>query len=76
MEDYYLYSRGEALSAILPLGKKEARNPDFSFDTDAEEFVPKTLSQEQSDAVNAILADKERPMHYLYGTTEIGRAHV
>ena len=76
MEDYYLCSRGEALSAMLPLGKREARNPDFLFDTDAEEFVPKTLSQEQSDAVNAILADKERLMHYLYGMTGSGKTEV
>ena len=76
MEDYYLCSRGEALSAMLPLGKKEARSPDFSLDTDAEEFAPKTLSEEQSDAVNAILADKERLMHYLYGTTGSGKTEV
>lgn len=38
--------------------------------------MPKTLSQEQSDAVNAILADKERLMHYLYGTTGSGKTEV
>lgn len=76
MEQYYLCSRGEALSAMLPSGRRESRVPSFSLEADATEFIKHTLSQEQTDAVNGILSTQGYRMHYLYGSTGSGKTEV
>ncbi|MGI5172363.1 primosomal protein N' [Treponema sp. OMZ 840] len=75
MEEYYLCSRGEALSAMLPSGKKESGTPAFPSGAEAEEFEKKTLSAEQRNAVDEILGSDET-LHYLYGTTGSGKTEV
>ncbi|WP_428769089.1 primosomal protein N' [Treponema sp. HNW] len=76
MESYYLCGRGEALSAMLPSGKREAQTSLFSADFEAGEFEAHPLSNEQQTAVDAILSEKKHLMHYLYGSTGSGKTEV
>ena len=76
MEDYYLCGRGEALSAMLPSGKREAQTSLFTADLEADEFDKHPLSDEQRTAVDAILSEKKELMHYLYGNTGSGKTEV
>ncbi len=70
----YFASPGEVLSSMLPGGKKESSMPSIL----PEDDVPLTeleLSDEQSDAVRAILYPDSRPI-YLYGITGSGKTAV
>jgi primosomal protein N' (replication factor Y) len=76
--DYYLCGFGEALSAMLPSGKKAKPTPSFS-DAEIDEVVP-ILSDEQSSALSAVFADKtagpKTNMAYLFGVTGSGKTEV
>ncbi|MCX7788340.1 MAG: primosomal protein N' [Spirochaetes bacterium] len=73
--DRYFSSLGEALSAMLPGGKKETEVPMFE-DAGEEVFVtPPSLSAEQEQAVKEILSN-ERGMYYLFGITGSGKTEV
>lgn len=85
MERYYLCSRGESLSAMLPSGRRETAAGGFSFADDEAAYDAHSLSDEQKIAVNGILhsptADLsgERRLsniHYLYGSTGSGKTEV
>ncbi len=52
---YYLCSVGEAISAMLPGGKRESDAGGFSFLEETPDTKARTLSQEQAKAVNEIL---------------------
>ena len=74
MADMYFCTEGEALSNMLPGGRRESRTPAF------EEFsLPPageiTLSDEQQEAIDGILSQKGG-MHYLYGITGSGKTEV
>ncbi|WP_319415008.1 primosomal protein N' [Marispirochaeta aestuarii] len=70
----YFSSVGEVLSSMLPGGKKESSMPSILPEDDVplSEF---TLSDEQQDAVQAILDPDTRPI-YLYGITGSGKTAV
>ncbi len=80
MEKYYLCSRGEALSAMLPSGRRE-KELSTSLAGDEEEYTEHALSNEQEKAVNDILyaaknTGKNTNLHYLYGSTGSGKTEV
>lgn len=74
---YYLCSPGEALSCMLPSGRKEIS---FSagFEEEASNFQKKTLSPEQEAAIHEILHNdlRRNNYHYLYGKTGTGKTEV
>ncbi|HZK20104.1 MAG TPA: primosomal protein N', partial [Treponemataceae bacterium] len=78
MEHFYLCSRGEALSAMIPSGRREVACASLSFTDTTIDSSAQTLSQEQKDAVDGILNnDKKKPLfHYLYGPTGTGKTEV
>ncbi len=70
----YFCSLGEALSSMLPGGRRDSRTP--AFDTeDPVSAVPRNLSLEQEAAVKAITA-KGNNLLYLYGITGSGKTEV
>ncbi len=70
----YFCSLGEALSSMLPGGRRDSRTP--VFDTEGPvSIVPRTLSEEQIAAVNAITTSG-RKLLYLYGITGSGKTEV
>ncbi len=78
---FYLCSHGEALSAMLPSGKRGTDAGSFSFAEEAPEATPRVLSDEQKQAVEGILAEDESTsqagrFHYLYGATGTGKTEV
>ncbi len=76
MEQYYLCGRGEALSTMLPSGKREPHAGLLSGGPEAADFEKHPLSDEQRSAVDAILSDTAQHMHYLYGNTGSGKTEV
>ncbi len=75
LSSFYLCSIGEALSAMLPLSTRDKTNGGFSLSEDTFE-QEKKLSEEQSLAVNNILNNSSKPLHYLYGPTGSGKTEV
>ncbi len=81
MEKYYLCSRGEALSAMLPSAKRE-KELSTSLAGDEEEYIEHILSEEQQTAITNILKattnhkEKKSNIHYLYGATGSGKTEV
>lgn len=74
---YYLCSTGEALSAMLPGGKRETDAGGFSFLEDSPDTKARTLSEEQKQAVDEILdSEPSSNLHYLYGATGTGKTEV
>ncbi|WP_294429993.1 primosomal protein N' [uncultured Treponema sp.] len=89
VSSYYLCSLGEAVSAMLPSGKRESDAGGFSFLEESPEVKARNLSDEQKKAVEEILEIKsevvENPLqselsrsnlHYLYGATGTGKTEV
>lgn len=72
MERFYLCARGEALSAMIPGGRRDSGTPVFQFD----EFVASvTPTAEQEAAIEEILSGRHRSC-YLYGITGSGKTEV
>ena len=71
---YYLCYEGEALSAMLPSGRRASDKGSFGFNEDKNSYEKKTLSEEQSAAVEGILSGGT--LHYLYGQTGSGKTEV
>ncbi|MEA1911633.1 MAG: primosomal protein N' [Spirochaetota bacterium] len=70
----YFCSLGEALSSMLPGGRRDSRIP--AFDTeDPVSAVPMKLSNEQLTAVEAITLSDNKLL-YLYGITGSGKTEV
>ncbi|MBQ9624205.1 MAG: primosomal protein N' [Treponema sp.] len=72
---YYLCSVGEAISAMLPGGKRESDAGGFSFLEETPDTKARTLSEEQAKAVEGILS-ADSSLHYLYGATGTGKTEV
>lgn len=73
MSHMYLCSAGEALSAMIPSGRRESDNALFSEDGDA--FHPiAQLTDEQQNAIDTIRSG--RGLYYLYGITGSGKSEV
>lgn len=70
----YFCSLGEALSSMLPGGRRDSRTPVFDTE-DPVSAVPRELSDEQLDAVEAIILSGKRHL-YLYGITGSGKTEV
>lgn len=74
---YYLCSQGEALSAMVPSGKKDTST--LSFIEEPSDYKKKDLSEEQKEAVQNIIQFTKANntlFHYLYGTTGSGKTEV
>ncbi len=77
VSQFYLCSHGEALSAMLPSGRREVKASGDAFIDDFIESKKLTLSEEQQKAVTGITADNAKSyMHYLYGSTGSGKTEV
>jgi primosomal protein N' (replication factor Y) (superfamily II helicase) len=78
MADYYLCTPGEAVSAMLPSGRRESHSGGFSFDGEVPFTSAHELSAEQKKAVDGILAphSPRALFHYLYGPTGSGKTEV
>ena len=72
---FYICSVGEALSAMLPGGRRESDAGSFPLAEDAPDTTARTLSDEQTTAVQGILNTQTR-LHYLYGPTGTGKTEV
>ncbi|MFA5570308.1 MAG: primosomal protein N' [Sphaerochaetaceae bacterium] len=72
---FYLCSEGEALSAMIPGGRKEIEVPPLLVDEDIREIDDEHLSEEQQSAIKSII-DSELNIHYLYGITGSGKSEV
>ncbi|MDD4037047.1 MAG: primosomal protein N' [Sphaerochaeta sp.] len=75
MSRYYLCSLGEALSMMIPGGRRELGIPALEVEEDLSFSRIEQLSDEQDAAVQAILRS-EKPMYYLYGVTGSGKSEV
>jgi len=78
---YYLCGIGQAVSAMIPSGRRAAPYPSLSGDTDDFAAAPLTLSPQQQAALDAIITDGATPsppppMFYLYGITGSGKTEV
>lgn len=74
ISNYYLCSHGEALSAMIPSGKKDSG---LAFLANEESFNPdvKVLSEEQINALDGICSGKNK-INYLFGSTGSGKTEV
>ena len=76
MAGYYFCGLGEALSAMIPSGKRAGDYPTLAGE---EDFIssPLDLSEEQRRALDAIIApDARDTLFYLYGITGSGKTEV
>ncbi len=75
MSRFYLCSQGEALSMMIPGGRRDSSTPALSVDDDETIREVMNLSADQQQAVSAILTQKAL-MYYLYGITGSGKSEV
>ncbi|MGB4407887.1 MAG: primosomal protein N' [Sphaerochaeta sp.] len=75
MSRFYLCSQGEALSMMIPGGRRDSSTPALSVDDDETIREVMNLSSDQQQAVSAILTQKAS-MYYLYGITGSGKSEV
>lgn len=75
MSRFYLCSTGEALSSMIPGGRREIGIPPF--DTVIDEPLVETdrLTESQTTAIYEILSESHA-MHYVYGVTGSGKSEV
>ena len=73
MSHMYLCSQGEALSIMIPSGRRESDNALFGEEEDAFHSI-KELTNEQESAIETI--SKESGIYYLYGITGSGKSEV
>lgn len=75
---FYLCSQGEALSSMLPGGRRETDAGGFSFVDEIPDTKAKILSDEQKSAVEKITENREgaSSIHYLYGPCGTGKTEV
>lgn len=81
LSHYYLCAQGEALSVMIPAGRRESAPLLSGFDGEASSYTAKSLSEEQENAIKGILENngnlsKKHAFHYLYGKTGSGKTEV
>ncbi len=77
ISSYYLCSIGEAVSAMLPSGRRESDAGGFSFSDDISIHAEKNLSDEQLKCVQNITHHNNKSIfHYVYGPTGSGKTEV
>ncbi|MDT4761214.1 primosomal protein N' [Sphaerochaeta sp. PS] len=75
MARFYLCSQGEALSMMVPGGRRDSSTPALAVEDDATIARVANLSVDQSRAIETIL-EARHPMYYLYGITGSGKSEV
>lgn len=75
MARFYLCSEGEALSGMIPGGRRDVDPPLMPIDGQELAVAAEHLSEEQREAITSILSSKEQ-LHYLYGITGSGKSEV
>ncbi len=75
MSRFYLCSQGEALSMMVPGGRRDSSTPALAIEDDETIREVMTLSQDQEAAIEAI-TEAESAMYYLYGITGSGKSEV
>lgn len=71
----YFCSEGEALSNMLPGGKREVNSLSLWDEVDQRESAPPSLNDEQKSAVERVLTNQSL-FFYLYGVTGSGKTEV
>lgn len=71
---YYLCTQGEALSSMIPSGRRGTDAGQSFFEEDETSYTKHALSEEQETAINEILS--QTGFHYLYGQTGSGKTEV
>lgn len=74
ISDFYICPQGEALSSMLPSGKREISGDFFSCKEDFSS-TEVSLSDEQKNAIQNILSS-DKTLHYLFGKTGTGKTEV
>ncbi|MEA4860409.1 MAG: primosomal protein N' [Sphaerochaeta sp.] len=75
MARFYLCSQGEALSMMIPGGRRDVSPPVLDVEEDLLLEKVEHLSDEQQNAIDAILSSPKQ-MHYLFGVTGSGKSEV
>ena len=75
ISDMYLCSLGEALSVMLPAGRREKEIPEVAIDESPFEKKDISLSEEQEAGISRIMQRREG-FFYLYGITGSGKTEV
>ncbi|NBK22423.1 MAG: primosomal protein N', partial [Spirochaetia bacterium] len=75
MARFYLCSQGEALSMMIPGGRRDSSPPVLDVEEDLLLEKVEHLSDEQQSAIDAILSSSKQ-MHYLFGVTGSGKSEV
>ncbi len=72
---FYLCSAGEALSSMIPSGRRDIDPPLLTVDEEEIAIESHMLSDEQQSTISAIIKSQEK-LHYLYGVTGSGKSEV
>ncbi|MCK9286402.1 MAG: primosomal protein N' [Sphaerochaetaceae bacterium] len=75
MSKFYLCSPGEALSTMIPGGRRDAGIPPFVLADDFSQIEDADLSNEQKQAID-LITNGQSSLHYLYGITGSGKSEV
>jgi primosomal protein N' len=75
MARFYLCSEGEALSTMIPGGRRDVDPQALPIEEDVIEIASEQLSEDQKRAIEAIGTSAQR-LHYVYGVTGSGKSEV
>ena len=75
MARFYLCSEDEALSTMIPGGRRDVDPQALPIEEDVIEIASEQLSEEQKRAIEAIGTSAQR-LHYVYGVTGSGKSEV